>query len=206
VETPYWPFLRNSTRVAILYMFCFYMATAVFFCAIVEDEQICPVDPTDKDRPFYGWLSALYFASTTISTVGYGDLNVEKDPRSRIFYGIVYMLFAMFAAISLLGAVAETAFSKFKGPVSILFDRFYEKFGHLVFGDPKPDDHLYLVIRRLRFQITSEITVQFFTLNLFGTFVSRFFANNRADDEGEDWNWYVPELVWRTWQSVILGG
>lgn len=53
-------------------MFSFYFATAVFFCAIVEDDNICPADPTGKDRSYYGWVSALYFASATLSTVGYG--------------------------------------------------------------------------------------------------------------------------------------
>ena len=137
-------------------MFSFYLATVIFFCHIVKDENICPVDTTDKGRSYYGWVSALYFASTTVSTVGYGDLNVEKDPISRTFYGICYMIFAMIMAILFFGAIAESAFSRFKSKFRLPFDNFYEKLSTYVVGKPQPDEHLYITIRRLRFQKTSE--------------------------------------------------
>lgn len=36
-----------------------------------SDEQVCPSDPdTSLNRSYYGWLTSLYFASTTMSTVG----------------------------------------------------------------------------------------------------------------------------------------
>ena len=71
-----WPWMRNSTSVAVLIMFFFYLLTPVWFCHIVPDEQVCPSDPDGK-RPYYGWLTALYFASTTMSTVGYGTCGVH---------------------------------------------------------------------------------------------------------------------------------
>lgn len=119
------------------------------------------------------------------------DLNVEKDPNGRTFYGVVYMILAMLMAILFFGAIAESAFSRLKGPIGKYFDMMFIKLSHLACGAPSEDDHLYVRIRRLRFKIISEVVVQFSLLNLFGVFVSRFFANNRADEEGEDWNWYV---------------
>jgi hypothetical protein len=66
-----WPWMRNSVFVSCFTMFFFYLFTPIWFCHIVPDEQVCPSDP-DGNRPYYGWLTALYFASTTMSTVGYG--------------------------------------------------------------------------------------------------------------------------------------
>lgn len=65
-----YPWMRSGLLVAILYLFLFYLLTPILFCDIMEDEGVCPKDPTGLDRPFYGWVSALYFASTTLSTVG----------------------------------------------------------------------------------------------------------------------------------------
>lgn len=61
-----WPWLRSPPSVAFLIIFCFYLFTVIFFCHIVDDADICPDDPTDQNRFYYGWLSSLYFASTTM--------------------------------------------------------------------------------------------------------------------------------------------
>jgi hypothetical protein len=61
-----WPWLRSPASVAFLMIFCFYLFTVIFFCHILDDEGICPDDPTDQNRSYYGWLSSLYFASTTM--------------------------------------------------------------------------------------------------------------------------------------------
>jgi hypothetical protein len=61
-----WPWLRHGSCVAFLIVFCYYLFTVILFCHIVGDEGICPDDPTDQNRSYYGWLSSLYFASTTI--------------------------------------------------------------------------------------------------------------------------------------------
>ena len=189
VTVSYWPWMRSATSVAILFMFIFYFATAVFFCNIVNDENICPSDPTDKNRSYYGWLSALYFASTTMSTVGYGDLNVEKDPNSRTFYGIAYMIISLLVAILFFGLIAEASFSRFKTPVRKFLDKLFKDMSHTIFGKPHPNELLYVTIRRMRFEKLFEIIFQFCVLNLIGVFVSRYFVNNYADEEGEDWNW-----------------
>jgi hypothetical protein len=61
-----WPWLRSPASVAFLIIFCFYFLTAIIFCHIVDDEGVCPDDPTGQNRSYYGWLSSLYFASTTM--------------------------------------------------------------------------------------------------------------------------------------------
>lgn len=63
-----WPWLRDGTRLAWITMFAYYFITVIFFCHIVNDDNICPADDTGKDRPYNGWMSALYFASTTMAT------------------------------------------------------------------------------------------------------------------------------------------
>ena len=182
--------MANPLFKAALFMFLFYFATTIFFCNIVKDGDICPDDDTDKDRQYYGWVSALYFASTTMSTVGYGDLNVEKDLKSRVFYGIAYMMFAMVMGITFWGIIAESAFSSVKSPVRKSFEGFFVNLTHSLFGEHQKKELLYQKIRRIRFRKLSEIFVSFCFLNLIGVFVARYFINNHADgDEGLDWDW-----------------
>lgn len=187
----YWPWNRNPTIQSFLAILTFYLTTAIFFCHIVEDADVCPVDPTGHNRPYYGWISALYFASTTMSTVGYGDLNVEKTNRLRILYGALYMIASVIIAVVFFRRVAEAAFNRLKGPFGNAVDRTFQRFSNLVLGEPKPDDHLYVQIRRLQFKMICQTIVQFSLLNLIGVLASRFFVNRYADETGKDWGWYV---------------
>lgn len=75
-----------------------------------------------------------------MSTVGYGDLSVEKDSKLSTLYGACYMLFAMVMAILFFGAVAESTFSRLKSPIRRLTDKFFTKLSHLVAGKPKQDE------------------------------------------------------------------
>jgi hypothetical protein len=61
-----WPWLRSPISVAFTMIFFFYLSSVIFFCHIFDDEGVCPDDPTGQNRSYYGWLSALYFASTTM--------------------------------------------------------------------------------------------------------------------------------------------
>lgn len=64
----WWPWLRSPFKRYLLTVSAFYIFAPVFFCWIVDDEQVCPDIP---DRGHYaGWLTATYFASVTLSTVG----------------------------------------------------------------------------------------------------------------------------------------
>lgn len=61
-----WPWMRDGNAVAFLWLGLFYLTTPILFCAILDDEGICQ---RREGAPYSGWMSALYFASTTLSTV-----------------------------------------------------------------------------------------------------------------------------------------
>lgn len=64
----WWPWLRSPFTKYLMTVLAYYFFTPVFFCWIVDDEKVCPNLP-DKG-PYAGWLTAMYFASSTLSTVG----------------------------------------------------------------------------------------------------------------------------------------
>lgn len=64
----WWPWIRSPFTKYILTILAYYFFTPVFFCWIVDDEKVCPDLP--ERGPYAGWLTAMYFASATISTVG----------------------------------------------------------------------------------------------------------------------------------------
>jgi hypothetical protein len=65
-----WPWMRFKAFAAFLIIGGFYTFTPILFCSIIGDKQVCPDDPTGQNRWYYGWLTAIYFASVTMSTVG----------------------------------------------------------------------------------------------------------------------------------------
>jgi hypothetical protein len=58
--------LQNATATAFIWLLVYYFASAVFFCAIVGDKNVCP----DGSHKYGGWLTTIYFSSVTLSTVG----------------------------------------------------------------------------------------------------------------------------------------
>jgi hypothetical protein len=62
------PWLRSPLQKYVLTVLAFYIFAPVLFCWIVDDEDVCPDVP--GKGPYAGWLTATYFASVTLSTVG----------------------------------------------------------------------------------------------------------------------------------------
>ena len=78
----YWPFLNNSLYLYVLILIAYYIMTPVFFCYIVDDENICP-----SDEKYGGWLSAMYFLRFVDSSVScwlYSPLAFSRL-QTRIF-------------------------------------------------------------------------------------------------------------------------
>jgi Ion channel len=192
-----WPFMRNAFYVSLWMFAAFYIGTAVLFCTIMDDPGVCP---RNDDLPWYsGWLTAVYFASTTMATVGYGDVSVmlnkgggsEPPAKWRIFIGAMYMIVSLLMVIlafsSIISQATSRAPSLLSGSKSMTW---FSKLTHYIYGPPdiKPGELLSGKIRRVRVAKLGVICLQFFVLNLVGMFVSRFFVHN-AGDEAERWSW-----------------
>jgi hypothetical protein len=63
-----WPWMRNNVRQALALVLVFYLATPLLFCTIIPAGKLDICKATGPLEP--GWVSALYFASVTISSVG----------------------------------------------------------------------------------------------------------------------------------------
>ena len=192
-----WPWMRNSGLLAALAMAFFYSFSPIFFCYIAPDEGICPSDPTGQSRPYYGPISAIYFASTTLSTVGYGDLHVSKDSDLQLFFGILYMILANVMLIVAFSSAAESA------SISI-FDRLNEKFLQFIWGN---DDNelVFRKIRRASFLRIGQIIVTFVFLNLIGVFATRIYIAF-ADEASElgSWSW-MTSIYWAIQTTTTIG-
>merc|ERR1719253_823020 len=88
----------------------FYFGSAVLFCAIMNDQNVCPSYGNNSSH-HDGWLTTIYFASVTMSTVGYRDVSLYEygQPKWITCIAIVYMLVAMAVALSVFAKVAEMA-------------------------------------------------------------------------------------------------
>jgi len=131
---PYWPWMRSEGHVALFTLFFYYLCTPIFFCLIMGAEDICV---EVEGKPYSGWMSSLYFASTTLSTVGYGDLSVLGSPGQKweTFIGALYMIISVVVAVQAFSAAADSAFT----PVGDLWDKITD----FLVGDPDPDAFLY---------------------------------------------------------------
>ena len=137
----------------------------------------------------------MYFASTTISTVGYGDLTVQQDPRYRSFIGAMYMIVSV--------VVAAVAFSAAAGAAVSPFEKFVTRISHAIFGKDKENEFLYIQLRRAKFIVLSEISIQFFLLNLLGVFAARI-AVAFEDDPEKQWTW-MTSFYWAIQTTTTIG-
>eukprot|EP00550_Attheya_septentrionalis_P008590 CAMPEP_0198292822 /NCGR_PEP_ID=MMETSP1449-20131203/14159_1 /TAXON_ID=420275 /ORGANISM="Attheya septentrionalis, Strain CCMP2084" /LENGTH=491 /DNA_ID=CAMNT_0043992135 /DNA_START=190 /DNA_END=1665 /DNA_ORIENTATION=+ len=186
-----WPWWRNDLLRACWLLLLFYLSTPILFCAIVHDEGVC--QPNENGD--YGWVSALYFASTTMSTVGYGDLSVNANVRWRGFIGIVYMIVSLVVAIMAFSAAADNVFTP--------FGIYEERFLTWVVGDYVKGTFLHERIRWLKIVKLTEIAVEFFSLNLIGIFCVRLFIL-RSDLEGFQWTW-METFYWSVQTTTTIG-
>eukprot|EP00545_Synedropsis_sp_CCMP1620_P002586 CAMPEP_0119004224 /NCGR_PEP_ID=MMETSP1176-20130426/1025_1 /TAXON_ID=265551 /ORGANISM="Synedropsis recta cf, Strain CCMP1620" /LENGTH=498 /DNA_ID=CAMNT_0006955909 /DNA_START=26 /DNA_END=1522 /DNA_ORIENTATION=+ len=188
-----WPWMRNGASVALMYLFLFYLTTPILFCTILEDEGVCQ---KEEGKPYSGWMSALYFASTTLSTVGYGDVSVTKGETHKVFFGMMYMIFSNIILIVAFSAAADSGFS--------VFDRFQEQVIMRVIGKPNNDELLYQKIRRLKFLRISQIVFVFIFLNLIGVFANRLFLLGESKELQAQYNW-MTSFYWAVQTTTTIG-
>ena len=121
VQSPY-PWMRPGLHRPIIMVFLFYLMTPVWFCHISLDPSVCHRGPGGSLGS--GWVACLYFASKTLSTVGYGDVSVSKDNDWHIFVGIVYMILSNFVLVVGFSSAVDQTFHRLKKFNDRLIDRF----------------------------------------------------------------------------------
>ena len=188
-----WPWMRSYRTMSIGIMFLFYFFTPIWFCHIVPDENVCPSDP-DGNRSYYGWLTALYFASTTMSTVGYGDVTVQKNSPGYIFVGIAYMIVALLVAVTAFSAAAENAFSRLNGV--------HERIISFFTGDLLDGKLLHQQMRKIKIVKLTEVCIQFALLNLMGFLLARFFVGGYVAEP--EWTW-MTTFYWAVQTTTTVG-
>jgi len=83
VESNY-PWMRNATVFSLVCILAFYVFTPILWCLILNDENICPRNNGDGEgNSSHVLLTPLYFASATMSTVGYGDVTVLVNKQQN---------------------------------------------------------------------------------------------------------------------------
>ncbi|KAL3920811.1 MAG: hypothetical protein SGILL_003072 [Bacillariaceae sp.] len=60
-------FMRIPQFAVFFWLIVYYLGSAILFCSIMKNPDVCEVTP----YAYGGWLSSIYFASVTMSTVGY---------------------------------------------------------------------------------------------------------------------------------------
>ena len=186
------PLLRSEFRMACLIVFLYYLFTPILFCNMMDESNICGGIDGDTYR---GWVSALYFASTTLSTVGYGDLSVAQDPAWKSFIGSMYMLLSMVVAVVAFSAAATVTLS----PLEKFFDRIFERFT----GRSEDEQFLHERIGRVRLTKITELTIEIFTFIAIGVFAGRLAAHFEEDPDRQ-WNW-MTSFYWAVQTTTTIG-
>lgn len=190
-----WPWKRRGVYTALGRILLFYAFTPFFFCTLLGDRGVCPIE---EGRPSAGWVTSLYFASATLTTVGYGDFTVEKDKPWHVLAGILYMLLAN---VTLIASVSK-ATNGARNP----FAKWFEKMADRVLGEVNnTDGPMHTQLRRVRFLRLAELVGGFFLLNALGIFANRLFLLNTDTDElATDWTW-LTSIYWAVQTTTTIG-
>lgn len=201
------PILRSKLATSLLAILLFYVMTPIVFCSL-DIRGICPVSGTDGKHDYHGIMSAVYFASTTMSTVGYGDLSVfgnDYEPNEwEILLGTVYMVIAAGVSVTALSAGFNMTSNLFEVASKYVLDILTGLSGGV---EQEKDELLYMRIRRVKRVKLFGISLQFILLNLIGMFVSRFFVSDKVVNEGEEtdgWTWMMS-LYWAVQTTLTVG-
>eukprot|EP00980_Cylindrotheca_fusiformis_P031674 scaffold26773_cov117-Cylindrotheca_fusiformis.AAC.1 len=173
----------------------FYFVSTVVFCGM-RDESLCP---RGMQEGVPGWATTVYFISTTISTVGYGDVNVTQSGSEpwRVFIVTLFMILAMVIAVTIFSQLATSTVELTRGYTSPYIASLFKRFKNI--ADTKP---LWYQLRTVKLIRLFELSLYFVLLNLCGTFVARIiFA---AGSEDVDWNW-MTTFYWSVQTTTTIG-
>ena len=191
VESRFFWFRPGIAR-SFMIVFLYYFITPIWFCHIQPDSNICP---SISGKPYAGWVSALYFASTTLSTVGYGDLSVTGNTNWSLFQGSMFMLFSNFILIFAFGEVAANSFAPLEG--------IQTRLNAWILGKPNDGELLWKKIRRLKVAMAIELIGQFILLIAIGICATQVYRSTTTIPE-EQWN-FMTSLYWAIQTTTTVG-
>jgi len=213
VESKY-PWVRNAGLFSLLVTVTFLLFTPVLWCVVLRDENICP----SHQSSYNGWLSSLYFASVTMSTVGYGDVtvlvNYDGDLDStapypqkwRIFIATIYMILSLIVSVVGFQAGLDSHFSPFRRRVDLTLTRVYEilRDANIMKGSHDKHEDIVSRMRFAKFSQLAEISLIFLILNLVGVFAVQLSLVGDNSNEFESLTW-MESLYWAVQTTTTIG-
>lgn len=149
----------------------------------------------DSPYSYGGWMSSIYFASVTMSTVGYGDLSLVNGPTWHVFIGILFMLVSITVGACVFSTAASLTFG---GIFGIDMLAWLENN-----NENSRELPIYKQIRRLVWFRIVELGTFFILLNAIGVFVARAFVSNSSNPE-EQWDW-MTTIYWAVQTTMTIG-
>jgi len=214
IESKY-PWMKNAGVFSILITFAYYLFTPILWCTILRDKAICPADKENNSHnSFHGWLSSLYFASTTSSTVGYGDVSIyslsnedeSAEPGSwRILIAILFMILSLVVSIVGFQAGLDSHFHPFRRKLDLFAQRvieILEDAGVIQSRNSAKDNYVFAKMRYAKFVLISEIVITFIILNLIGVFALQISLLMTDEDIHISW---MQSLYWAVQTTTTIG-
>ncbi len=194
----------------LLYETSFVLTSLVHFPIF----SICPT----HQGSYNGWLTSLYFASATMSTVGYGDVtvlvNYDADFEStspypqnwRIFIATIYMILSLVVSVVGFQAGLDSHFHPFRRRADIFGKRVYEilRDANIVKGSQCKLEDIVSRMRFAKFSQLTEISLIFLILNLVGVFAVQLSLMGENKDEFVTLTW-MESLYWAVQTTTTIG-
>ena len=174
--------------------------------------SICP----SNQGSYNGWLTSLFFASATMSTVGYGDVtvlvNYDGDfdapypEKWRIFIATIYMILSLIVSVVGFQAGLDSQFNPFRRRVDLTLTRVYEILRDAKIMKGSQDKHEDIVsrMRFAKFSQLAEISLIFLILNLVGVFAVQLSLLGEDADEFGSLSW-MESLYWAVQTTTTIG-
>eukprot|EP00526_Cylindrotheca_closterium_P013391 CAMPEP_0113651462 /NCGR_PEP_ID=MMETSP0017_2-20120614/27424_1 /TAXON_ID=2856 /ORGANISM="Cylindrotheca closterium" /LENGTH=522 /DNA_ID=CAMNT_0000564121 /DNA_START=67 /DNA_END=1635 /DNA_ORIENTATION=- /assembly_acc=CAM_ASM_000147 len=190
---------RNPFIGAIVGVLAYYICSLILFCGIMGNNSTCP--STAGGPAYEGWLSAIYFASVTISTVGYGDVSVVGSGTEvwRVSIGVAYMVYAMVVAVTVFSSLSSRAMDIAQNTIAPKLEPFLDKWTTM-----KKSEALAAQLKRVWVFKVVELSLEFLLINLFGMCCAMIVMATTEDGDKIDWSW-MTAFYWAVQTTTTIG-